>query len=138
MSEKVIVSSCLAGFCCRYDGNHQERLDIVKLLEEGKAIPVCPEQLGGLSTPREPAELQGNKVVTKSGKDVTDQFKKGAQEALKMLQITGAKKAILKSRSPMCGSGIIYDGSYSGKTKCGDGIFTALLKEQGIEVESQD
>jgi len=138
MSEKIIVSSCLAGFCCRYDGDHKERIDIVKLVEEGRAIPVCPEQLGGLSTPREPAELHGDKVITNTGKDVTSEYVKGAAEALKMLKLTGSKKAILKSKSPMCGCDLIYDGSYSGKTIKGDGIFTTLLKENGIEVESID
>ncbi|OUR99962.1 purine-nucleoside phosphorylase [Halobacteriovorax marinus] len=138
MSEKIIVSSCLAGFCCRYDGDHKERLDIVKMVQEGLAIPVCPEQLGGLPTPREPAEVQGDKVITKSGADVSAEYERGANEALKMAQIIGAKKAILKSKSPMCGCDLIYDGSYSGQIKSGDGVFTKLLKLNSIEVESID
>ncbi|WP_127717435.1 DUF523 domain-containing protein [Halobacteriovorax sp. HLS] len=138
MSEKIIVSACLAGLNCRYDCASKEKEDIVKLVKDGIAIPVCPEQLGGLSTPREPAEIQQNRVITATGTDVTEKYENGALEALKMVNMTGASKAILKSKSPMCGYGEIYDGSYTGKLKKGDGVFTKLLIKLGIKVESRD
>ncbi len=133
-----IVSACLAGVNCRYDCKHQERLNIVEMVKNGEALPICPEQLGGLSTPRPPAEIIGSKVITNEGVEVTDQFNHGAQEALKITKLAGVKKALLKSKSPMCGSGKIYDGTYSGNLKKGDGVFAKLLKENGIEVESVD
>jgi uncharacterized protein YbbK (DUF523 family) len=138
MKEKIIVSACLAGLNCRYDCANKENLEIVNLVKNGVATPVCPEQLGGLPTPREPAELIDDKVITINGKDVTSEYQNGAAEAFKVLELTGATKAILKSKSPMCGNGTIYDGSYSGKTKNGDGIFAKLLKSKGIEVESKE
>lgn len=133
-----IVSACLAGVNCRYDCKHQERIDIVELVKSGQALPLCPEQLGGLSTPRPPAEIQGDKVITNEGVDVTEQYQNGAQQALNLAKLSGATTALLKSKSPMCGHGKIYDGSYTGKLVEGDGIFAKLLKENGIKVESID
>ena len=133
-----IVSACLAGVNCRYDSKNQERIDIVELVKNGEAIPVCPEQLGGLSTPRLPAEIQGDKVIAVDGTDVTLQYSTGADQALKIAQISGADTALLKSKSPMCGCGKIYDGTYEGNLVDGDGVFTKLLKENGINVESID
>jgi uncharacterized protein YbbK (DUF523 family) len=133
-----IVSACLAGVNCRYDCKHQERIDIVEMVKSGQAIPLCPEQLGGLSTPRPPAEIVGDKILTNQGLDVTEQYTNGAEQALKLAKLSGAKKALLKSKSPMCGCGKIYDGTYSGNLIEGDGVFTKLLKENGIEVESID
>ncbi|EQC52492.1 DUF523 domain-containing protein [Bacteriovorax sp. DB6_IX] len=133
-----IVSACLAGVNCRYDCKHQERNEIVEMVKSGQALPVCPEQLGGLSTPREPAEIQGDKVISKSGKDVTSEYLLGAEQALKLAKISGATEALLKSKSPMCGHGKIYDGTYSGKLIDGDGIFANLLKKNGIKVKSID
>jgi uncharacterized protein YbbK (DUF523 family) len=138
MSEKIIVSACLAGLECRYDCKSKERSEIIELVKKGVATPVCPEQLGGLPTPRDPAEIIEDKVLTVHGKDVTFEYQKGAQEAFKVLKLTGATKAILKSKSPMCGVGEVYDGSYSGKTVEGDGIFAKLLKSNGIKVEKAD
>lgn len=138
MSTKKIVSACLAGIECRWDCASQERIDIRQMVERGEAIPVCPEQLGGLPTPRPPAEIKGEKVQTKDGVDVTDQFYKGASEALKILELYGATEVYLKSRSPSCGAGTIYDGSFSGKLTQGDGIFTRLLRMKGIKVYSVD
>lgn len=138
MKEKIIVSACLAGINCRYDCANKENLEIIKLVKDGIATPVCPEQLGGLPTPREPAEQIGEKILTVSGKDVTLEYQNGALEAFKMVELTGATKAILKSRSPMCGHGEIYDGTYSGKLKDGDGVFSKLLKLKGIVIESMD
>src|SRR5690606_32936322 len=100
--------------------------------------PVCPEQMGGLSTPREPSEIQNGRVVTVSGKDVTKEFETGAREALNMAILVNAQEAFLKSKSPSCGLNEIYDGTFSGKLVNGDGFFTKLLKERGIKVHSVD
>jgi uncharacterized protein YbbK (DUF523 family) len=97
-------------------------------------VPVCPEQLGGLPTPREPSERQGDLVVMKSGADVTAQYQRGAEQALHLARVFGCKKAVLKERSPSCGSGEIYDGTFSGKLTPGDGVTAALFKKNGIEV----
>lgn len=128
-----IVSACLAGIECRYDCKSQERAEIIEIVEKGEAIPVCPEQLGGLSTPRIPAEIQGEKVINKLGEDVSSQYEKGANQALKIALLVGATKALLKSKSPMCGVDKIYDGKFSGTLKEGQGIFTKLLQENNIE-----
>jgi uncharacterized protein YbbK (DUF523 family) len=133
-----IVSACLAGIECRYDCKSKENIDIVEMVKNGQALPLCPEQLGGLPTPRVPAEAQGNSIVTNNGDDVTHEYLKGAQEGLKMAKLVNAKEALLKSKSPMCGSGQIYDGTFSGTLTQGDGVFTKLLKENGIKVKSID
>lgn len=140
MSEgKILVSACLCGVECRYDGAGKYDERIAKLVKEGKAIMVCPEQLGGLSTPRIPAEGQTNgHMITKKGDDVTAEYEKGAQEALKIAQLSGATTAILKSKSPMCGCGQIYDGSFSGTQKEGDGVLTKLLKKNNISVKTEN
>lgn len=104
------------------------------MIEKGEAIPVCPEQLGGLSTPREQAERSGERIITKEGKDVTLEFRRGAEEALKIAKLAGCDGAILKSRSPSCGVGQIYDGSFSKKLVDGDGFFAEMLKKEGVEV----
>lgn len=135
---KAIVSACLAGLNCRYDCKNQERPDIVKMVRDGEAIPLCPEQLGGLPTPRIPAEIVEDRVMAKNGSDVTSEYKNGASEALKMATLLDARKAYLKSKSPMCGHGMVYDGSFSGSLTKGNGIFAQLLEENGIEVISVD
>ena len=136
MDKKIIVSACLAGINCNYAGKSNTDPGIVNLVKQGKAILVCPEQLGGLPTPRIPAEIKDGKVVNKAGEDVTRQFYRGAHEALKIAKMVNSKEAILKSRSPSCGVGKIYDGTFSGTLTDGDGIFAALLKENGIEVRN--
>ena len=129
----------MAGLECRYDCASEERVDIVKMVAAGDAIPVCPEQLGGLPTPRPPAEIQNdNKVTDINGKDVTEQFTNGANEALKITQLIDAEEAFLKTKSPMCGTDKVYDGSFSGHLIEGDGIFTALLKKLGIKITPVD
>jgi uncharacterized protein YbbK (DUF523 family) len=128
-----IVSACLAGIKCRYDGTAKPNKKVIDLIKKGKAIPICPEQLGGLSTPRIPAETKNGRIVRKDGKDITAYFIKGAKEALKIAKMAGCKEAILKSKSPSCGVDYIYDGSFSGKLKKGDGIFTKLLKRNKIK-----
>lgn len=132
------VSACLAGINCRYDGKSKSNERVIKLIKEGKAILICPEQLGGLPTPREPCEIVDGIFLTKKGADLSDNFIRGAKEALKIVQMYGCDEIILKSNSPSCGCGKIYDGTFSGKLISGDGVFTKLLKENGIKVISED
>lgn len=143
-----IVSACFAGINCRYDKKHNRIEEIRKLVREGDAIPVCPEQMGGLPTPRNPAEIVGGdgedvldgkaKVIDNQGNDVTRQFVEGAREALAMAQAVGATEAILKERSPSCGSCMIYDGTFSKSKKAGLGVTAALLRRHGIRVVSEE
>ena len=134
----LIVSGCLADLQCRYDGAAKPCEMVIRMVAEGKAIPVCPEQLGGLPTPRMPAERRGNRIIRKDGKDVTEEFQRGAREALKLAKLTGASTAILKARSPSCGSGQIYDGSFTGNLISGNGVFAELCKNNGMEVKSEE
>jgi uncharacterized protein YbbK (DUF523 family) len=134
----IIVSACLANVSCRYDGAAKPCTAIIRLVAEGKAIPVCPEQLGGLPTPREPAEILGQRVLRKDGVDITEAFRRGAQEGLKLARLIGAKEAILKARSPSCGCGKIYDGSFSSRLIDGDGVFTMLCKKEGMKVKTEE
>jgi uncharacterized protein YbbK (DUF523 family) len=131
----ILVSACLAGFNCRYDGSNHEHIKIVQLVREGKALPVCPEQLGGLTTPRHPAEIaKDSRVLTQKGEDCTKQFLLGAEETLRLCHLYNCKVAILKSLSPSCGSNGIYDGTFKKVIIEGDGITAGLLKENGIKV----
>lgn len=136
----ILVSACLCGFHCRYDGNTKPNDEIVKLVREGKALPVCPEQLGGLSTPRLPSERtpDDRKVLASDGRDVSDAFAKGAEEALRLARLYGCDRAILKARSPSCGKGTIYDGTFQGGLREGNGVTAELLMNNGIEVEVRD
>ncbi len=143
----ILVSACLCGVHCRYDGKAKPDEEIIALLRAGKAIPVCPEQLGGLPVPRLPAEILAGdgeavlngaaRVYNRSGQDVTEAFVMGAEETLLIARLSGAEKAILKANSPSCGAGVIYDGTFSGSTRAGDGVASALLKKNGIEVEAR-
>jgi uncharacterized protein YbbK (DUF523 family) len=134
----IIVSACLAGVNCRYDGAGKPCEAIIRLVKEGQAIPVCPEQLGGLPTPRAPAEIIGSKVIRKDGLEVTEAFTRGAREAIKIARLVGAKTAILKARSPSCGCGKIYDGSFTGRLVDGNGVFAEACKKAGIEVSTEE
>ena len=144
----ILVSACLAGFDVKYDGTHNLNLKINKWFEEKKAMPVCPEVLGGLSIPREPAEIVGGdgedvlsgqaEVITYTGKDVTEQFIKGAQETLKIARENEATIVVLKERSPSCGSAMIYSGEFNGNKRIGNGVTAALLKRNGIQVVSEE
>lgn len=133
-----LVSACLAGVNCKYSGGNNIDEDIVKLVEEGRAVLVCPEQLGGLSTPRLPSEIveedDERKVISKDGEDVTEAFVKGAEETLKIAKMMNIKKAILKSRSPSCGYGKIYDGTFSSTLRDGNGFTADLLEKNGIKI----
>ena len=136
----VLISACLAGINCKFNGENN-LLDSGILDEISKKyhlLFVCPEVFGGLGTPREPAEMKNGLVVTKTAKDVSENFINGAEICLKIAKLNGCKKAILKARSPSCGSGQIYDGSFSKKLIFGDGVAAKLLKENGILVFSED
>ncbi|RLI74711.1 DUF523 domain-containing protein [Archaeoglobales archaeon] len=133
-----LCSACLLGIECRYDGKSSLNKKIIELAKKEILIPVCPEQLGGLPTPKEPVERRGKKAVTKSGKDVTENLERGAKQVLRLAKLFGIKEAIMKQRSPSCGCGQIYDGSFSGKFIKGDGVTTALLKKNGIRVMSEE
>lgn len=140
-NERILVSACLVGVNCKYNGGNNLNLEILKLVQEGKAILVCPEQLGGLSTPRKPSEIVdriSSKVVASDGTDVTKEYQKGAYETLKIANLYQVKKAILKSISPSCGNTTIYDGTFTHTLTGGEGITTKLLRENGIEVINED
>jgi uncharacterized protein YbbK (DUF523 family) len=144
----ILVSACLAGLDVKYNGSHNLNEKIKKWFDEKKAIPICPEVLGGLSIPREPAEIVGGeggdvldghaKVITNNGIDVTEQFIKGANETLKIALDLNATMVILKERSPSCGSSMIYSGEFNGNKKRGTGVTAALLKRNGIQVLSEE
>ena len=133
-----LCSACLLGIKCRYDGKSKPNKKVLELAKKEILIPVCPEQLGGLSTPREPAEQKGKKVITKSGKDVTKNFVRGAKQVLKIAKLFGIKEAILKQRNPSCGCGQVYDGTFTGTIIEGDGVTASLLKKHGIKVISEE
>ena len=134
MKEKILVSACLLGTNCKYSGGNNYSEEVMEYLKDYEIIPICPEQLGGLPTPRPASEIIGNKVINNEGTDVTSNYQKGAEEALKIAKLLGIKKALLKAKSPSCGNGKIYDGTFSGTLIDGDGITTKLLKENNIEV----
>jgi len=134
----ILVSACLVGTCCRYDGRHGYNEVIASLSKIHTLIPICPEQLGGFPTPRPAAELKDGRVVTKSGNDITSQFDLGAKETLKIAQLTNCTFAILKNRSPSCGITQIYDGHFSGKRVDGMGITANFLQQNGMTVISEN
>ena len=136
----IIVSACLAGYRCRYDGKIVPDEAVTAFVKRGVAIPVCPEMLGGLPCPRVPAERTADdmRVITKDGGDVTDAFRLGAEETLRMARLYGCDKAILKAESPSCGCGLIYDGTFSGTLREGFGVTAQLLRENGIAVSVKD
>ena len=131
---KILVSACLLGFKCRYDGRSCGKDSVTALLEKHELIPFCPEIYGGLTTPRDPSEIRGDRVVSSKGRDVTAEYTKGAEEALRMAKLYGCDTALLKEKSPSCGSGKIYDGTFTGKLVDGWGTAAKLLKENGIRV----
>jgi len=143
-----IVSACLAGLNTRYNGKSKPNKKVIAMVMKREAVAVCPEQLGGLPTPRPPSEIRGGdgaKVLDKkarvcncNGKSVTWEFIRGAHETLKIAKECGAKEAIFASKSPSCGCGKIYDGSFSGRLQDGDGVTTALLKRSGISVMTEE
>ena len=132
----ILVSACLVGINCKYSGGNNYNEKIFNLVKEGKAIPVCPEQWGGLETPRSPAEIKDGKVITCDNIDVTAEYKKGAEEVLNLAKKVGATKAILQERSPSCGCGKIYNGNFDKTLIDGNGITADLLMKNGIQVIS--
>ncbi len=141
MDEKkaLLISACLLGEPCRFDGKSKLNREVAALREHYRLIPVCPECLGGLPTPRPPSERCGGRVVNRLGEDVTAAFDKGAEAALALARANGCRLAVLKERSPSCGCGQIYDGSFTGTVMDGNGVTAELLLRQGIGVlgESQ-
>ena len=139
---KILISSCLIGENVKYDGgNNALHVKIIeRWLEEGVLVPLCPEILGGLSVPRSPCEvIKGtHRVINKMGEEVTAFFEKGAQETLKIVQKEGIVMAILKARSPSCGTNVIYDGTFTGTRLNDSGITSKLLQESGIAVFSEE
>ncbi len=133
-----MVSACLAGTPCRYDGRSNLRPEIAALVESGEAVPVCPEVLGGLPTPRTPSERQGERVVSAKGDDVTGAFSAGAEAALYIAEECGCSAAVLKARSPSCGCGRIYDGTFTHTLIDGDGLFAALLRKKGFQLFTEE
>ena len=135
----ILVSACLMGVKCRYDGGGELAPGIRELMERCHLVPVCPEIMGGLATPRTPAERQDGHVVTQDGQDVTGAYLRGAEEAVRLAKLFGCRYALLKERSPSCGSGQIYDGTFTKTLTQGDGLTTQMLKKHGITVygESQ-
>ncbi len=138
MKPKILVSACLLGSNCKYDGGNNRDEQLIKWLADYEVIPVCPECFGGLKAPRVPSELRGGGVFARTGEDLSEQFLLGAQRTLTIALLNQVDTAILKSRSPSCGSNEIYDGSFSGRLIPGDGVTAALLKQHKIRVISSD
>lgn len=135
--ERILISACLLGISCRYDGKSKPMENIKELMEKYELIPVCGEILGGLPTPRVPAEIIGESVITKDGTDVTYEYMRGALEVLRIGKLYGCKKAILKERSPSCGSGIIYSGKFDNTFKEGWGKTAETLRDCGFEIYNE-
>lgn len=143
----ILVSACLIGINCKYNGDNNESDEVKEYLKDKRFVPICPEQLGGLSTPRIPSEIVGGdginvlnnkaKVIDKNGKDVTFEFIKGATESLKIAQLYNCKEAILKANSPSCSNKYIYSGKFDGSKIDGLGVTTALFKQYGVRVISE-
>lgn len=135
--ENILISACLLGIPCRYDGRGKKNIDsglLSTLLQKYNLIPVCPEVYGGLPTPRTKSERVGARVLAQDGKDVTENFMCGAQRALDVARKFNCRYALLKERSPSCGRGEIYDGTFGGILTRGDGVAAELLLKNGISV----
>lgn len=136
--QRILVSACLLGVCCRYDGASKPNSDVIRLREKFILIPICPEVDGGLPTPRTPSERVGDSVLMRDGTDVTNNYNSGAEQALARAREFSCTAALLKARSPSCGSGAIYDGSFSGNLTSRDGVAAELLKKEGIAVYTEE
>ncbi len=136
--EKLLVSACLLGCACRYDGASKPNELVMALSERYELIPICPECAGGLTTPRPPAEQVGARVVTCEGRDVTAEYRAGAEAAVRLARETGARLAVLKARSPACGHGAVYDGSFTRTLRPGEGIAAAALLAAGVSVYTEE
>ena len=134
MPKKYLVSACLAGFPCRFDGSAKPRAEIVALHRRGLIEPVCPESMSGLPAPRDPCERIGDRYVLRNGADVTEAILRGAEKAMQKALKSGARAAVLKSRSPSCGTGLVYDGNFNKTLVPGNGAFAEKLLNAGFEV----
>ena len=135
--ENILVSACLLGVACRYDGKRKPNEAVIALKEKYNLIPVCPEIMGGLPTPRLPSEIRGETVIMENGEDVTDKYSRGAEETLRLARLFGCGKAVLKEKSPSCGSGRIYDGTFSKTLTEGNGVTAGMLLANGIRVAGE-
>ena len=135
---RYVVSGCLAGLSCRYDGGSKPCEAVRRLVEDGLAVTACPESLSGLPVPRPPCEQRDGRVVMRTGEGVTEAFERGAERAMRIVRAHGCTAAILKARSPSCGFGEIYDGSFSGATCKGEGVWARRLRAAGLTLYSED
>lgn len=135
---KILVSACLLGYNCKYSGGNNYHQGVISLEENFEIIPICPEVFGGLPIPRKPSERIGEKVLTASGDDFTKNFQEGAEISLEIALKNDCKYAVLKAKSPSCGCGLIYDGTYSGVTKEGNGVTSDLLIKHGIKIFNEN
>jgi len=136
--QPVLVSACLLGVSCRFDGGAKQDHRVIALAKSVVVVPVCPEQLGGLATPRPRHERNGNAVVSEHGVDATAAFERGAREAARIAVLAGCRCAVLKARSPSCGLGRIYDGTFTGVLTDGNGVLVDLLLSEGLSVYTED
>jgi Uncharacterized conserved protein len=135
---RYVVSACLAGQFCRYDGGSNPDPQVIRLVEQGLALPLCPEALSGLPCPRPPCEQRGDRVLCRGGTDVTWAFIQGAETALALAREAGCRVAVLKARSPSCGVGHVYDGTFSKRLVPGDGLWAARLRAAGLIVHTEE
>lgn len=136
--KKILVSACLYGNICRYKGDSCYNEKIAELGKTNVLIPVCPEQLGGLPTPRHPAERVGDRIISDIGTDVTEEYVNGAKLALEIAKTNNVDLCVMKAKSPSCGKGVIYDGTFSGGKKEGNGVTTDILLAEGFKVITED
>lgn len=134
----ILISACLTGCNCKYNGKNNFNKKVSALLDKHTVICVCPEQAGGLSTPRPPSEIRAGRIITKTGLDVTESFSAGARASLTEALKYNCTVAVLKANSPSCGFGKIYDGSFSRKLKDGNGIFAQMLFDNGIKIFTEN
>lgn len=133
---KILISACLLGLSCRYDGRSREDKALIEALKGHELIPICPEIYGGLPTPRAASEIRGERVITDKGDDVTAEYLKGAGECVRLASVLGAEAAVLKDKSPSCGVGLIHNGRFDGGLVAGDGCAAAALRRAGLKVVS--
>lgn len=135
---RILISACLLGLCCRYDGGGKPCQAAIALAKTHELVPVCPEQLGGLPTPRTPCERVGERVLSRQGEDRTAAYMRGAKQAETLYELLRCDCAILKARSPMCGCGAVYDGTFSGRLTAGDGVLAERLLARGARVYTEE
>lgn len=136
--EKIVVSACLLGEPCRYDGKSCPNPMVIDFCSDKQVYPVCPEVLGGLLIPRISCEIRGNRVISKTGENHTKEYQRGARKVLELMQREKITMAVLKSKSPSCGVGKVYDGTFTGTLTEGDGICAQMLKQHGLSVMNEE